>query len=577
VFEWLRENTTAGKVAAKKLAVYISLGLAAMFFLSCGGSTGDDPEAESEEVIFAPVVYIADKVKNGTAELYVSLDDGADIRKLSGTLVSGGNVVDFEVSPDGIWVAYVADQDTNDLFELYVVPVDKTSNESAVKVSVALAGTGIKETTPGSGDYNFAWAPDSSRLAYIADAAEEDPDPEVADLFELFSSTPDGKEKDQISELVDAASDVVDFQWEPESTLIAYVADQDTIGKIELYVAPSDGDDLPVKVSGAMTGSGIEEDPAGSGEYAFAWAPDSSRLAYIADQLALGKFELFSSTPDGTGNLLISGPFGINQDVQEFAWAPNNQRIAYTANQIDPLAIELFSAPPDVPTSSRINSRGVAPGEEVSTFKWAPDSSRIAFITNKDSVVTDFFRLFSVQPVNNLDIDISGGLNTADDVIDFDWAPDSSRIAYLVDSQDFDLYTTLPDWGSSIQIKGDGVTDGDVFEFEWAPNSSRIAYTADHDVDDVIELFSSTPDNSDTNKVSGDLVTGGDVGEFKWATDSSGVGYIANQDTINLDELYASRPNGNDNTLLSDPPEDENDDPIYSGDVSAFEWVPEDP
>jgi hypothetical protein len=572
VSDRFRENTTACKIAAKKLAIYISLGLAAMFFLSCGGSTGDDPEAESEEVIFAPVVYIADKVKNGTAELYDSFDDGADIRKLSGTLVSGGNVVDFEVSPNGIWVAYVADQDTNDLFELYVVPVDKTSDESAVKVSVALAGTGIKETTSGSGQYFFAWAPDSSRVAYIADAAEPDPDPEVVDMFELFSSTPDGNEKDLISGLVNDASDVVDFQWEPESTLIAYVADQDTIGKLELYVAPSDGDDQPVKVSGAMSGNGIKEDPAGSGRYAFAWAPNRSRIAYLADQLLLDKFELFSSTPDGASNLRISDVFANNRDVEEFKWAPDSQRIAYTANQNLINAIDLYSASPDNSFLVQQLSTGLFAGREVSAFKWAPDSSRIAFLADKNS--PDLFRLYTVQPFNNVNILVSGDLLSTSDVTEFKWAPDSSLIAYLVDAQNFELYTTFPASGSSNQIKDSFGIGGDVFEFEWAPNSSRLAYTADHDVDDVIELFSSTPDNAVTDQVSGDLVTGGDVGEFKWATDSSAVGYIANQDTINLDELYASRPNGNDNTLLSDAPEDENGDPVYSGDVSAFEWVP---
>lgn len=558
---WFRETATASKVASKKSAVSISLLLLSFFFLSCGGSGGNGAGGISGTVNFPPVVFLADKDNDGTVELFASFDDGTDIIKLSDDLVTGGNVVDFKVSPNGILVAYVADQDSNDLFELYVVPVDKASDESALKVSVPLKGSGIKETAPGSGEYFFAWAPDSSRVAYIADA-----DDLVADLFELFSSRPDGKEKDLVSDLVDPTSDVKDFQWEPNSTLIAYVADQDTVGKLELYVSPSDSNNPNRKVSGIiMVGNGIIEKPIGSGEYDFAWAPDSSRIAYIADQDVLDKFELFSSTPNGASNLRISGPFGDGRDVEEFEWAPDSQRIAYRANQNLADAIDLFSAPPNVSTTSLQNSTGMSPGQEVSAFKWAPDSSRIAFTSDREAA--EFFRLFTVQPINNSNILISGGLLPSSDVTEFEWSRDSSLIAYIVEAQNFELYTTFPASRSSTQIIGGLVIDGDVFEFEWAPNSSRVAYTADHDTNDVIELFSSTPDNSVTDKVSGSMVSGGDVGEFNWAPDSSGVGYIADQDINNVDELYASKPNGNDNTRLSG-------DLVGGGDVARFEWVP---
>lgn len=559
-----RENEKVSRFASLKTAVFISLWLLSPFLLSCGGTSGSGGAGGgSGTANFPAVVYTADQDTDGTVELYASSDDGAVIIKLSETMVAGGDVVDFEVSPNGIYVAYVADQDSNDLFELYVVPVDKASDESAVKVSLPLEGSGLKETAAGSGKYYFAWAPDSSRVAYIADASDL-----AADLFELFSSTPDGKEIDLISDLVGTNSDVRDFQWEPESTLIAYVADQDIVGRVDLYVSPPNSNFPNRRVSPiTVVNGGIKEVTAGSGEYAFAWAPDSSRLAYIADQDVVDKFELFTATPDGTSNLKISNlPIGVgDRDVEEFKWAPDSQRIAYTANQNLANAIDLFSAPPNRSAASQQNSTGMAQGQGVSAFKWAPNSSRIAFISDK--IVTDFFRLYSVQPTNSFDILISGGLSNTSDVTDFDWAPDSSRIGYIVDAQNFELYTTLPTWGPSTQIIGPSVVSGDVFDFEWAPNSSRIAYSADYNSDNVIELFSAAPDNSVNDKVSGDLAIGGDVGVFKWAPDNSGVGYIADQDFNNEDELFASRPNGDDNTPLSGTP-------LIGGDVTRFGWVP---
>ncbi len=557
----LREYTREIKAALNISAIFVILLALSFLILSCGGSGGGDGETPAT-VNYPPVVFMAAKDNAGIVELYASFEDGADIIKLSDAMVAGGNVVEFKVSPNGIYVAYVADQDSNGLFELYVVPVDKAPGESAVKVSVPVEGSGIRVTAPGSGAYFFAWAPDSSRVGYIADA--DDP---VADFFELFSSTPDGQEKDLVSDLVNSNSDVQDFQWEPNSSLIAYVADQDTLGKFELYVSPSDGNSPNRKVSGSsMAGDGIKEDPSGPGRYFFAWAFDSSRIAYIADQGLFDKFELYSSTPGGTGNLRISGSLGNDRDVAQFKWAPDSQRIAYTANQNLADAIDLYSASPDGSALSQQISSGLLAGQQVSTFKWAPDSSRIAFISDRGS--TGFFRLFTVQPVNINNILVSGGLLSSDDVTEFEWAPDGSRIAYIVEAQNFELFTTFPASAASTQIRPSPSAGGDVFEFEWAPDSSRLAYTADHNTNDVIELFSSTPDNSVTDSVSNSLVSGGDVVEFKWAPDNSGVGYLADQDTNELFELYASFPDGDNNTKLSGTL-------AAGGDVARFEWVPE--
>jgi Tol biopolymer transport system component len=499
--------------------------------------------------------------------LFASFNDGAEIIQLSDELVEGGNVVEFKISPDGIYVAYVADQDENNLFELYVVPVDKATDEAAVKVSVPLAGRGIRETAPGSGRYFFDWALDSSRVAYIADAAEVPPSPEIVNFFALFSSTPDGETKDVVSDLLRTNSDVQDFDWEPDSNLIAYVADQDRDDKFELYVARSDGAVPSRRVSGVpMAGNGVREILAGSGQYAFGWAPDSSRLGYIADQDIPGKFELFTSTPNGGSNAKVSKLPAGPRNVATFKWAPNSQRIAYTANQNIADAIDLFATLPVVGTTPVILSSGMKPGGEVADFKWAPDSSRIAFIVDKSGAA--IFELWSVQPVNSNDVLISGSLATTSDVTIFKWAPNSSRIAYIVDAVNFELFTTEPTRLSSTRIRDTRATaDSDVFDFDWSPNSSRVAYTADFIVSTVSELFSSTFDNRETDRVSGSLTAGGDVGKFKWAFDNSGVGYIADQDTEDVDELYASRPNGNDNTLLSG-------DLVRGGDVLEFDWVP---
>jgi hypothetical protein len=55
-------------------------------------------------------------------ELYsVPLDGGAAPVKLNGALVSGSNIYsDFQISPDSSRVVYLADQETDDVDELFV-------------------------------------------------------------------------------------------------------------------------------------------------------------------------------------------------------------------------------------------------------------------------------------------------------------------------------------------------------------------------------------------------------------------------------------------------------------------------
>ncbi len=421
----------------------IALPLVSILIMACDGSV-DDGGASGRRLgpsIFPPAVFIADKDVDGVDELYAAFSDGTEIIKLSEPLVARGNVAAFRISPDGFYVAYVADQDTAGLFELYVVPVDKTSGETAVKVSGPMAGNGILQLP--SGEYLFRWAPDSSRVAYVADQ-------NTLREFELFTSTPDGTENDIISDLPDPLtnpdSDVRNFEWAPNSTLIAYVADQDTDEVLELYVSPFDKNTPNFKISGmALDDGGIKElEPLPSGEYAFAWAPDSSRLAFLADQLIDGidEFELYTNLPQGTNILRVSGPQGNSSQVDDFAWAPNSRQIAYRANQNLITAIDLFTALPGVSSSFQQISSGLAPGQKVTAFKWSPDSTRIALIS--DRAFTGFFRLFTTSPNNSNNVLVSGGLAATSDVTVFKWAPDSLRIAYvaILIGDVFELNTT---------------------------------------------------------------------------------------------------------------------------------------
>jgi len=68
--------------------------------------------------------------------------------------------LDIKWSPDGTRVAYLLDQDTGGVIELFVSSVDGMSN---MKVSGPLGADGdVRE---------FEWSSDSNQIAYLADQA----------------------------------------------------------------------------------------------------------------------------------------------------------------------------------------------------------------------------------------------------------------------------------------------------------------------------------------------------------------------------------------------------------------------
>jgi hypothetical protein len=69
----------------------------------------------------------------------VPIDRSEEPAKLNGTLVSGGQVIDFHISPDSSRVVYKADQETDEQFELFVT-LDEAlaSSDSTVYLPLVL-------------------------------------------------------------------------------------------------------------------------------------------------------------------------------------------------------------------------------------------------------------------------------------------------------------------------------------------------------------------------------------------------------------------------------------------------------
>ncbi|MGD2271754.1 MAG: hypothetical protein PVI06_15235, partial [Desulfobacterales bacterium] len=324
-----------GKINQHVLAGLLSLVMLSVMVLSCGDNGDDDGGGDGTDGATVPaVVFIADKDTDGVNELYASLNDGVSVVKLSGPMISGGDVIDFKISPDGSRVTYLADQETNEVFELYV---NSINGGIPVKVSGPLVLNGDVELLPAipTNDFDvFNWSPDGTLIAYIADQ-------ETDTIYELFISAPDGSFNFKVSGPLVLGRNVIDFEWAPDGSRIAYRADQGTDNKYELYTTTPVAFPTPVEVSNVAPGGGdvvaprFADDTAGGLNIdAFEWAPGGTLIAYIADEINDNVFELFTVPPDGLVlPTEVSAISGGSFDVSEFSWAPNGSRVAYLADQ----------------------------------------------------------------------------------------------------------------------------------------------------------------------------------------------------------------------------------------------------
>ena len=133
-----------------------------------------------------------------------------------------------------------------------------------------------------------------------------------------------------------------DISWAPDSSRIAYFADQDSDETDELYTSEPDGSNN-VKVSGSMVSGGNVLALTAQ------WAPDSSRILYIADQDTDGTRELYTSKPDGLNNAKVNGPPRIRKgmSIASFPGLRTVPRIAYVADQDSDETDELYTSEPD--------------------------------------------------------------------------------------------------------------------------------------------------------------------------------------------------------------------------------------
>ncbi|MCS6909263.1 MAG: hypothetical protein NZM11_01650 [Anaerolineales bacterium] len=477
------------------------------------------------------VVYKADRLNDGSDEIYsVPITGGTPVR-LNVDPEPPFQVGLYAISPDSRWVVYIVPPQSGQGF---ATPAD------LFRVPIA-GGTSVKLNGPlvaGRGVWSFTISPDSTRVVYRADQ-------EADNVFELYSVPLDASAPPvKLNKTLVAGGDVsAVFRVTPDSRRVIYIADQDTNDVDELYSVPlggpaADGIKLnPPLVSGGNVGY----PPANA---YFSLSPDGTRVVYYVDQETDGRFELFSASVSTAASgvklnvELTSGNMILNSD----RISPDSSHVLYTTNTASPRGVyrvpitgpasasallipdgwggsfstdgnTVVGYRPDGPSTYTILAVP-ANGPVSSTVILATGVRAYQFIGGRHVVYA--VTVDGGPAVNVYSVPITGPATAAVQLnqvlvagdLGYRISPDGRRLVYQSSNQGgnpselFSVPITGP-YTDSVKISGPMVSGGNVeyVGFNFSPDGRRVVYRADAETDGKIELYVTDEGNLVNNRV----------------------------------------------------------------------------
>lgn len=272
---------------------------------------------------------------------------------------------DAEISPDGKRVAWV---------ESLLGPGGVPSANSAIFVAELSAPGAPKRITAGTGkaafeEHDVAWSPDSTRLAFLSDAAKPG-------QLQLFVAEAAGGAAKQVTHMKGYLSNP---GWSPDGRKIALLFTENATRASGPLVAeiPDEGVvseeflEQRLTLVDPATSRVRQISPADMYVYEFDWAPDSKRLAIT---VAHGNGDdnwyiagLFTIDPSGAMHDVVAKP---GMQIAGPRWAPDNSQILFIGGLMSDEPIpggDIFS----VPTEGGA-ARNITPGMRLTATSLMP-------------------------------------------------------------------------------------------------------------------------------------------------------------------------------------------------------------
>ncbi len=357
----------------------------------------------------------------------------------------------------------------------------------------------------------------------------------------------------------------------PPPRWIAYLADQQTDGRIELFIADLDGNYPSMRVNPDLEGS--LSTMAGT----WMWTKDGGHILYHARHTGDADPQLYRVAIDANGpgtpqrvnapltevSHFVLGNGGLDKGFRE---SPDGKHIVYLGNHLTGSTTQMYVVDSDLLGVAQRVSSPLAAGESVYNqdwMPWSPDSSKLLYLGAQVAGRYELWMSDVTGPVPQTALRVNEAISGARDVrpswhgVGY-WSSDSGWILYLGDltaDEVEELWVTriIDDTpGATFKVNGTLVGGGDVFigydATYWSPDGMRILYMADQEVNDRMELYvvdMSGAIPGPANKVNGAVGTAGvKVNSFLgghwygWSPDSRMVSYLASPNDATIDELF---------------------------------------
>ncbi len=290
-----------------------------------------------------------------------------------------------------------------------------------------------------------AWSPDGQRIAFVWGPGT-DRDLWVVDADAAGAASPGDPSIRQAAPLVSRQGATVSPDW----SRVAFVAKQ------HIWVLPLEGG-RPQRVTtkeGKYTGLN--------------WSPDSSRIAFVVtekDQDDIG----VASAAGGTVTMIATRPVDEDSPI----WAPSSDRLAFIRRLDSWQGYEIWLSSPDGTGARSIVQEAYERGVEEFTFDgnahWSPDGRRIAYLSSR----TGYNHVWTVDVEGGEPIELTRG-----PWVDYSprWSPTGDRIAFVSsrvqDLEDRHIWIVAAVGGEPERLSRDGFCSDPA----WSPDSTRIAY-----------------------------------------------------------------------------------------------------
>lgn len=438
------------------------------------------------QLAFSPdgrrILYRGDLEVDGLGEVWsvAPWDSAAAAVKVSGAL-TGAGVLFFRIPEAGERLAYVA---------------ETAGGRQAWSVPFAgPAASGVRLDSPAVGDeilLTVFFRPDGAQLLLQYFDG-------VAVTGRLFTVPPGGPAAAAIL-LADGSAGgcaPVASDFTPDSAYLifgGYCPPGPSV--TQLWSVPATG---PATAAVSLGGSFA----AGGSLQGLALSPDGEWVVFGADRLVDERFELFSVPVAGPSSAIVrlNPSLVTNGDVKNtFKISPDSTRVAYIADQVSDERFFPYSVPIAGPSTAAVTLyQGILmTGGDALDLAFTPDSTRVIF--RMDLAVDQRFDLYWA-PADGSAVQAritNRGSNPAPErSVAFRWYvhPDGERVIYQfdefapVDERGIGEQRLVGPYTADARLNGVPVAGGKVRYFELFPDGAGLVYQADETADEKFELF----------------------------------------------------------------------------------------